>query len=105
MAGGESDNESDNISSPFSGNELRKMLELLNLELARRNITGEICIVVGVAMILGFGNRESTRDIDALVTAPSTIRDAAKKVAEDNGYRKVLRSKANSSEDTVFCGL
>jgi hypothetical protein len=70
----------------FSGEELKRMLSLLDRELAQAGITGEICIVGGAAMILGFGSRKSTRDIDALVIAPTSIRDAARKVAEANGF-------------------
>ena len=48
-------------------------------------VTGEICIVGGAAMVLAFGNRDSTRDIDALVMAPASVRAAAAKVAEVHG--------------------
>ncbi len=36
-------------------------------------------------MVLAFGNRASTRDIDALVIAPATVRAAAARVAEAHG--------------------
>ena len=61
------------------------MLSLLNDELRQGGITGEICIVGGAAMVLAFGNRASTRDIDALVMAPASVRAAAARVAEANG--------------------
>ena len=61
------------------------MLSLLNEELRREAIMGEICIVGGAAMVLAFGNRASTRDIDALVMAPASVRAAAARVAEANG--------------------
>ena len=69
----------------FSKEELEKMLSLLNGQLQKIGVTGEICIVGGAAMILAFGSRESTRDIDALVMAPASVRTAAAQVAEVNG--------------------
>jgi antitoxin component of RelBE/YafQ-DinJ toxin-antitoxin module len=63
---------------------LENYLVQLNSELARNNVTGEICIVGGAAMMLAFGSRHSTRDIDALVIAPAAVRAAAQKVARDN---------------------
>ena len=67
--------------SHFSKDELIKYLSLLNDELKSSGVTGEICIVGGAAMILAFGSRESTRDIDALLLSPEQIRVAAAKVA------------------------
>lgn len=61
------------------------MLSLLNEELRKEGITGEICIVGGAAMVLAFGSRASTRDIDALVMAPASVRAAATRVAEAHG--------------------
>jgi hypothetical protein len=69
----------------FSGKELERMLALLNEQLQKNGVTGEICIVGGAAMILAFGSRASTRDIDALVVAPASVRTAVAQVAEANG--------------------
>jgi len=68
----------------FNNEKLTEYLSLLNDELRLAGVTGEICIVGGAAMILAFGSRESTRDIDALLMAPSQIRVAAAKVAEEH---------------------
>jgi len=73
-------------SPEFSRNELEGMLSLLNDELRQDGITGEICIVGGAAMVLAFGNRASTRDIDALVMAPASVRAAAARVAAANNF-------------------
>jgi len=62
------------------------MLALLNEQLQKNGVTGEVCIVGGAAMILAFGSRESTRDIDALVMAPASVRTAVAQVAETNGF-------------------
>ena len=69
----------------FTKEELEKFLGFLNDELQVQGITGELCIVGGAAMVLAFGSRASTRDIDALVLAPSSVREAAQKVAEAHG--------------------
>jgi hypothetical protein len=69
----------------FSKEELEKMLFLLNEQLQINGVTGEICIVGGAAMVLAFGSRESTRDIDALVMAPASVRTAAAQLAEVHG--------------------
>lgn len=72
-------------SQQFDKEQLVAMLALLNDELARGGHTGEICIVGGSAMILAYGSRNSTRDIDALMIAPSEVRAAAARVAEEHG--------------------
>ena len=69
----------------FSKQELEKMLFLLNEQLQQTGVTGEICMICGAAMILAFGSRESTKDIDALVMAPASVRGAADRVVQDNG--------------------
>jgi hypothetical protein len=70
----------------FSKSELERMLSLLNEQLRKNGVTGEVCLVGGAAMILAFGSRESTRDIDALVMAPAGVRTAVAQVAEANGF-------------------
>ncbi len=64
------------------------MLSLLSEQLEQNGVTGEVCIVGGAAMILAFGSRESTRDIDALVMAPASVRTAVAQVADTNGFPK-----------------
>jgi hypothetical protein len=67
--------------SGFTKTQLEQFLSNLNRELRKNGVTGEICIVGGAAMVLGFGSRTSTQDIDALVISPSTIREAIQRVA------------------------
>ncbi len=66
----------------FNREQLQALLEKLNGELQKEKVTGEICIVGGAAMVLGFGSRNSTRDIDALLVTPRSVRDAVQRVAE-----------------------
>jgi hypothetical protein len=70
----------------FSKAELERMLSLLNEQLQKNGVTGEVCVVGGAAMILAFGSRESTRDIDALAIAPASVRTAVAQIAEANGF-------------------
>jgi hypothetical protein len=65
----------------FTREQLEKYLGRLNCELEKKGITGEICIVGGAAMVLGFGSRDSTRDIDALLISPASIRAAIQQIA------------------------
>ena len=69
----------------FTKSELKSILALLDEELCRQGLTGEICIVGGAMMILAFGGRHSTREIYALGMAPSSVRAAAIRVAQANG--------------------
>lgn len=69
----------------FEKEELVKYLSLLNDEWKNSGVTGEICIVDGAAMVLAFGSRKSTRDIDALLLSPAQVRLAASKIAHDQG--------------------
>mgnify|MGYP003550998427 CR=1 FL=1 len=57
----------------------------LNDELARAGIKGEVGIVGGAAMLLGFNAREATRDVDAVFEPASALRAAALRVAEAQG--------------------
>ena len=57
----------------------------LNDELAGAGIKGEVGIVGGAAMLLGFNAREATRDVEAIFEPASALRAAALKVAEAQG--------------------
>jgi hypothetical protein len=69
----------------FTKETLLQLLGALNEQLKRKDITAEICIVGGAAMIIAFGSRESTEDIDALLLKPSSVREAIRQVAENKG--------------------
>lgn len=57
----------------------------LNDELVRAGIKGEVGIVGGAAMLLGFNAREATRDVDAVFEPASALRAAALRVADAQG--------------------
>lgn len=87
---------------PFSRERLKELLGLLNEQLRKNGVTGEICIVGGAAMILAFGNRNSTKDIDALLLAPSSVRMAVAQVADAEG---LSAASARETEMTKFLKL
>ena len=85
----------------FSKIELEKMLFLLNEQLQENGVTGEVCIVGGAAMILAFGSRESTRDIDALVMAPAQCPDGR---GTSSRNQRVFPKLAQRWSQRIFLG-
>ena len=61
------------------------LFNLLNEELARRSITGEVYAVGGAVMCLVFDARASTRNIDAFFRPEGEVRAAAQAVATAAG--------------------
>lgn len=58
-------------------------LAALNGKLATREVTGELCIFGGAAMILAFDARQSTRDIDGVFVPKAVVSNAVNEVAEE----------------------
>ena len=66
----------------LSGERIKELFEELGDELERLGESGELFVVGGAAMALGYGGREATRDVDAVFEPKTTIYDAAARVAE-----------------------
>ena len=60
-----------------------KALQRLSDLLAERNVTGEICLLGGTAMVLAFHARPNTKDVDAIFHPPQVIRELAREVSEE----------------------
>jgi hypothetical protein len=68
---------------PLSASDIQRAFAALSGELERRGRRAEIVVVGGAALVLLFGARESTKDVDAYFVTPeaSVIREAAEAVA------------------------
>jgi hypothetical protein len=68
---------------PLSAEDIQRAFAALSTELARDGRRAEIVVVGGAALVLLFGARESTKDVDAFFVTPeaSILRDAARAVA------------------------
>lgn len=64
----------------LTGDRIRSLLEDLADELAAVGETGELFLVGGAALALGYDARESTRDVDALFEPKLAVYEAAARV-------------------------
>lgn len=60
-------------------------LTALSERLGKRGVTGEINLLGGTAMVLGFQARQSTKDVDAIFVPAGEIREEARRVGEQFG--------------------
>lgn len=75
---------------------LRRAFDALATRLARREVVGEVHVFGGAAMVLAFGARAATRDVDAVFEPDRPVLEAAWEVAEELGLpRRWLNDQAS----------
>jgi hypothetical protein len=62
---------------------IRELFSALNLELAKKQVVGEIGLCGGAVMCLVFQTRKATKDVDAIFEPTREIREAAKAISSD----------------------
>jgi hypothetical protein len=65
--------------------DIQRLFELLDAELGREDVVGEVYLVGGAVMCLALNARAATRDVDAFFRPARVIRQAAARVAVQVG--------------------
>ena len=72
------------MSGSLDRNRIMKLFETLSARLAARRIRGQLYIVGGSAMIVGYGRERTTRDVDARIEyAKDEVLAAAEEIAAE----------------------
>ena len=80
-----------------SATAIRRALDALSEELAAAGEHGELIVVGGAALVLLFGSRETTKDVDAYFLAPESSRSSTRSGLARNGRRRRVGRNARRS--------
>ncbi|MBI5525085.1 MAG: hypothetical protein HY897_02045 [Deltaproteobacteria bacterium] len=69
--------------STLTAEQILDALRALSDELGKQGVTGEVCLFGGTVMVLAFTARLTTKDVDALFQPAQTLRELARRVAEE----------------------
>jgi hypothetical protein len=69
----------------FTAADIRRLFHLLDAELGRTGVKGEVYVVGGAVMCLALDARPATRDVDGYFHPARLIREAAVRVAAEAG--------------------
>jgi len=72
----------------MTAEEIEKYLSEISIELAAKDVIGEICIYGGAAMCLAFKARPATKDVDAIFEPVKVIRGSIYRIAEKYGLNQ-----------------
>jgi hypothetical protein len=73
------------MTDDFTSSEIRRLLDLLEAELARRGVAAAMYIVGGAAIALNYSSGRRTKDVDATFVPQQAVLDAAGAVADAEG--------------------
>jgi hypothetical protein len=71
------------VGSTLTRETILRGLQILSDQLGKQGVTGEVCLFGGAVMVLVFTARLTTKDVDAVFQPTHTIRDLARRIADE----------------------